>query len=207
MKQVVIVDYGMGNICSIASAIEYLGLPSRCSSAHNEIIGADYLIMPGVGSFNLAMLSIRALGLVETLNDAVLSRKIPLLGVCLGMQLLAKSGTEDGGISGLGFIDGVVERFNPAKERVKIPHVGFASTRIVNSTSPLFRDLPEEADFYYTHSYRMICAPESLLATGYNGETFAAVVGKGNIFGTQFHPELSQTNGLKLLKNFFNECG
>jgi glutamine amidotransferase len=207
MKQVVIVDYGMGNIYSISSAIEYLGLSSRLSSDHDVIAGADFLIMPGVGSFNLAMQRIRGLGLIDALHDAVIEKKIPILGICLGMQLLAKSGTEDGDTEGLGFIDGVVERFSPVGGRVKIPHVGFAPTRIVAPASPLLRGLPEEVDFYYTHSYRMVCAPNSLLATGENGETFAAAVGKGNIYGTQFHPELSQTNGLMLLKNFFNECG
>ena len=207
MKRIVIVDYGMGNIYSISSAIEYLGLSSRLSSDREELFGADYLIMPGVGSFNLAMRKIRELGLIEVLHGAVIERKKPILGICLGMQLLAKSGTEDGYSEGLGFIDGIVERFSPMGGDVKIPHVGFAPARITNFSSPLFKNLPEEIDFYFTHSYRMVCSPDCLHATGHNGETFAAAAGKDNIFGTQFHPELSQTNGLMVLKNFFNECG
>lgn len=207
MKQVVIVDYGMGNIYSVSSAIEYLGLSARLSSDRKDIFSADFLIMPGVGSFNLAMRKIREMGLDEVLYGAVIERKIPILGICLGMQLLAKSGTEDGYSEGLGFINGVVERFNPEGTDVKIPHVGFAPTQLIRHSSPLFKDLPEQVDFYYVHSYRMICASEVLLATGHNGETFAAAVGDGTIYGTQFHPELSQTNGLKVLKNFFNECG
>lgn len=200
-------DYGMGNICSITSAIEYLGLPARLSSDHDVIVGADFLIMPGVGSFNLAMRRIRETGLFDTLNAAVIGRQIPILGICLGMQLLAKSGTEEGCSEGLGFIDGVVERFSHCSEKAKIPHVGFAQTSVVRAESPLFHGLPEEVDFYFTHSYRMVCNPDSLLATGYNGEAFAAAVGKGNIYGTQFHPELSQTNGLQLLNNFLCRCG
>ena len=197
----------MGNICSVASAIEYLGLASCLSSDREIILEADFIILPGVGSFNLAMQKIRQLKLYDTLRCAGLDRKIPMLGICLGMQLLAMSGTEDGFTEGLGLIDGNVERFNADTSLVKVPHVGFSTTNIVSTDSPLFRGLPQEVDFYYTHSYRMICSTDCLLATGCNGETFAAAVGKNNIYGTQFHPEMSQANGLHLLKNFFSECG
>jgi glutamine amidotransferase len=203
MKNVVIIDYGMGNIRSLASAVEYLGLTPRLSSVREEICCADFLLMPGVGSYARAMERIRSDGIDESLREAAIAKEIPLLGICLGMQLLARHGTEDGMTEGLGFIDGVVDRFVPASAGVKIPHVGFAPTRIVVPESPLFRSLPADVDFYYTHSYRMVCAPDALLATGENGETFAAAVGTGTILGVQFHPELSQTNGLRLLHNFF----
>jgi len=206
MTSIVIIDYGMGNIYSLSSAIEYLGLHARLSSQPDAILSADFLIMPGVGSFNLAMRRLRERDLIGPLHRAVVENSTPLLGICLGMQLLGKSGTEDGHAEGLGFIDGVVDRFDPALHDVKIPHVGFSRTLIVDCASPLFRGFPEEVDFYYTHSYRMSCSPECLRASCRNGETFAAAVSTKNIYGTQFHPELSQTNGLRVLKNFFTEC-
>lgn len=206
MLSIVIIDYGMGNIYSISSAVEYLGFSSRLSSQADTILGADFIIMPGVGSFNLAMRRLREKNMVEVLHKAVADKRIPLLGICLGMQLLGTSGTEDGYTEGLGFIEGAVDRFQTGRSEVKIPHVGFSPTRIVDRDSPLFRGLPDVVDFYYTHSYRMTCSSESLLATCQNGETFSAAVGSGNIFGTQFHPELSQSNGLHVLKNFFTGC-
>lgn len=206
MASVVIIDYGMGNIYSLASAIEYLGLPVRLSCERDAILGADFLVIPGVGSFNLAMRRLRERNLTELLRTAVAERRTPLLGICLGMQLLGRSGTEDGYTEGLAFIDGSVERFSAGQEGVKVPHVGFSPTQIVDRASPLFRGLPEQVDFYYTHSYRMTCASDSMLASCRNGETFAAAVGKESVFGTQFHPELSQTNGLRVLQNFFSGC-
>ncbi len=198
-----IIDYGMGNIYSIASAIEFLGFQANLSSEEKNILNADFLILPGVGSFNLAMQRINQRGLKQVLHVAVFEKKIPLLGICLGMQLLAWYGTEDGHSEGLGFIEGTVERFRASNKGIKIPHVGFATTRIIKD-AVILEGITKDADFYYTHSYRMICPSEYVIATANNGGNFVAAVAKDNVYGTQFHPELSQTNGLKLLKNFLN---
>ncbi|MBZ0155810.1 MAG: imidazole glycerol phosphate synthase subunit HisH [Alphaproteobacteria bacterium] len=203
MKPVVIVDYGMGNIHSVASAVEFLGFQAEISSEKDAIVNANFLILPGVGSFNRAMQRINQKGLKQILQTAVYEKEIPLLGICLGMQLLARYGTEDGHSEGLGFIEGSVERFQRSEKEMKIPHVGFATTRIVRS-SPLFGEVKGEADYYYTHSYRMLCPPDYVIATADNGGDFVAAVAKYTVYGAQFHPELSQANGLRLLKNFLH---
>lgn len=203
MRSIVIIDYGMGNIYSISSAIEFLGFQANLSSEEKEILNADFLILPGVGSFYRAMQRINQRGLKQILHAAVFEKKIPLLGICLGMQLLAWYGTEDGHSEGLGFIEGTVERFQASNEGIKIPHVGFARTRIVKD-AVIFKGITKEADFYYTHSYRMICPSEYVIATANNGADFVAAIANGNVYGAQFHPELSQTNGLKLMKNFLS---
>jgi glutamine amidotransferase len=201
LKSVVIIDYGMGNIYSISSAVEYLGYQVNLSSEEKEILNADALILPGVGSFYHAVRRIEQKNLRRILRTAVIKEKIPLLGICLGMQLLAQYGTEDGYSEGLGFIEGTVERFQLSNKEMKIPHVGFAKTRIIRNF-PLFEGIAGDADFYYTHSYRMICPSEYIAATANNGGDFTAAVSRDNVYGVQFHPELSQTNGIKLLKNF-----
>src|SRR5208337_2652723 len=185
MTSVVIIDYGMGNIHSITSAIEFLGFQADLSSEKEAILNADFLILPGVGSFNPTMQRINRMGLKQVLQAAVYEKKILMLGICLGMQLLAQSGTEGGYSEGLGFIEGTIERFQLSTKEMKIPHVGFATTRIIRS-SPLFEDVTGNADFYYTHSYRMICSSEYVIATADNGGDFVAAVAKDNVYGTQF---------------------
>jgi len=200
---IVIVDYGMGNLFSIQSAIRYMGAESIISSDKNTIITAGRIILPGVGSFYKAMENLSAAGLVTVLREAVISNKIPILGICLGMQLMSASSTEDGFSEGLGFIDCPVERFDDNKhERLKIPHVGFNAVSAIQK-SKLFMDLDARVDFYFTHSYRMKFAGQPY-ASGIclHGESFIAVFEKEHICGTQFHPEKSQTNGLLLLRNF-----
>lgn len=203
MATIVIIDYGMGNLFSIQSAIRYLGTESIIASDKKTIINADRIILPGVGSFYQAMENLHTAGLVTVLRDTVISRKIPMLGICLGMQLMGLSSTEDGFQEGLRMIDCPVERFDDGKsEGLKIPHVGF-NTVSVNKKSKLFRGLDERVDFYFTHSYRMKFTDQPY-ATGIclHGEPFIAAFEKEHICGTQFHPEKSQTNGLFLLKNF-----
>ncbi len=200
---IVIIDYGMGNLFSIQSAIRYLGAESVVTSDPNTISKADRIILPGVGSFYKAMGNLHAADLVEVLRETVISRQIPILGICLGMQLLGLSSTEDGFSEGLGLIEFPVEHFDDRKsEGLKIPHVGF-NTVSVMQTSKIFMGLDAQVDFYFTHSYRMKFTDLPYVAgICRHGEPFIAAFEKEHICGTQFHPEKSQTNGLFLLRNF-----
>lgn len=200
--KVCIVDYGMGNIYSIQSAIKFLGFESICSKDHDEIIKSDKIILPGVGSFSEAVKNIKKFDIQSTLNFAVLEKKSPILGICLGMQLLGKSSTEDGYSKGLGYFPGIVEKFNFSKNFLKIPHVGFNNVEIP-SNSILYSNFKEDnLDFYFVHSYRMKTELSSGIGITTYGEEFVSSFEYENIFGTQFHPEKSQSNGLKLLENF-----
>lgn len=200
---IVIIDYGMGNLFSIQSAIRYLGAESIISSDPNVISNADKIILPGVGSFYRAMVDLKANNLVALIKDSVNTKKIPVLGICLGMQLLGLSSTEDGFSEGLGLIECPVERFdNQKSEGLKIPHVGFDTVSVTHN-SKLFYGLDSPVDFYFTHSYSMKYTDQPY-AVGIclHGEPFIAAFEKEHICGTQFHPEKSQTNGLFLLRNF-----
>jgi glutamine amidotransferase len=201
---IVIIDYGMGNLFSIQAALNYIGEKSTISSDPDVINDATKIILPGVGSFHKAMDNIRESNLFEVITETVTERMIPILGICLGMQLLSLSSTEDGYCTGFGFVDTTVERFNEdACSALKIPHVGFDTVTIGERRSKLFDGLGENRDFYFTHSYRMAFSEQSY-AVGLcsHGERFIAAFEKEHICGTQFHPEKSQTNGLFLLKNF-----
>lgn len=199
---VVIVDYGMGNIFSIQSALKYLGVETKLSSVAEDIFTAERIVLPGVGSFRRAMENLKAKGLDVLLRQVALERKIPLLGICLGMQLLGLSSTEDGFTKGLSLISAPVERFSSEDPTIKIPHVGFNAVT-AKANSVLLKKLPRETDFYFTHSFYMDDEGNaSVSGTCFHGKTFAAVVERENIFGTQFHPEKSQSNGLIVLKNF-----
>jgi len=203
---IVIIDYGMGNLFSIQAALNYLGAKSTISSDPDAINGATKLVLPGVGSFYKAMETLRTNNLVEIVKNSVNSRRTPILGICLGMQLLGLSSTEDGFCLGFGFVDTAVERFDDnASSGLKIPHVGFDTVSIVRE-SILFNGLDDPRDFYFTHSYRMAFS-EQPYAVGLcsHGERFIAAFEKDHICGTQFHPEKSQINGLLLLKNFIDK--
>jgi len=198
---IVIVDYGMGNIRSIVGALKYIGVNDVSLSADYSVIKkADKLILPGVGSFGKAMANIRAGSLDSYLRERVLEFKTPILGICLGMQLLGISSTEEGYNAGLGFINGDVQKFNNSPG-LKIPHVGFNQVR-VNSNSRLYHNLGDNLDFYFTHSFKMSSSHDiGQSMCEYDGD-FIAGFENDNIAGVQFHPELSQFNGLNLLKNF-----
>jgi imidazole glycerol-phosphate synthase subunit HisH len=193
----------MGNIRSVQGALTYLGIESRLVTTPAEVLESEMLILPGVGSFAAAMANIRNLGLVEPLDEMVLERGVPVLGICLGMQLLAEESEEDGPSRGFGWIRGRVERFNLSDATLKVPHIGFNTARFGPRVSSLFAGLGEEADFYFVHSYRMTCDHDQDVTAWVDyGEPFVAAVERDNVFGAQFHPEKSQSNGLKLLKNF-----
>lgn len=197
--RITIVNYGMGNIFSVKNALNYLGVEYEFSNNPDIISNAEKIILPGVGSFKKAMQNIVSMGIDNAICQAA-NRGTPVLGICLGMQLLGKSGTEDGFTLGLGLYDGIVERF-PSKHSIKIPHVGFNEVQKPEKTV-LYKNIKDQSDFYFVHSYRMSSVNETGVAYCSYGERFIASFESNNIFGTQFHPEKSQTNGLILLKNF-----
>ncbi len=200
---ITIVDYGMGNIGSVVGALKFLGVESVVTPDPEQVQMAQSLILPGVGSFRKAMEKLRSTGLDQAILEAVEKKGGAILGICLGMQLLGAASTEDGESSGLLLVPNRVDRFTTdTSNPTKIPHVGFNSVQF-SDREGLFSDLPEKADFYFVHSYRML--QEDLKGRtaicDYGGE-FLAAFETGRICGTQFHPEKSQTNGLILLKNF-----
>jgi len=193
----------MGNIGSVLNALQYLSLECRVTAWAADIISSGKLILPGVGSYRAAMENLNRLGLIEPLNKAVLQKRTPLLGICLGMQLLATTGEEDGLTSGLGWIPGAVKRIVLDDPALKVPHVGFNTTRFAKEDDPLFRGLGRQADFYFVHSYSMHCNDVADVTSWVTyGKRIVASVQRNNIYGMQFHPEKSQTNGLCMLINF-----
>jgi len=194
----------MGNIYSITSALKYHQITDiTYTNDANELNQVDRIILPGVGSFKKAMSNIHELKLQAKLQIAVQQHNIPILGICLGMQLLGDSSTEHGFTTGLALFPAKVERFAIDTNRFKIPHVGF-NTVTHSNNSKLYQEINESADFYFTHSYRMMIdnQPSAQIAYCSYGEKFVASFEQNNVYGTQFHPEKSQTNGLKLLENF-----
>jgi len=201
-KAVVVVDYGMGNLFSVASALRYLGCEPHVSDDPSTVSNASHVILPGVGSFRLAMERLRAKGLDEAIQGSLRSGH-QLLGICLGMQLLGASSSEDGMTPGLGVIPNTVQLFDESTG-VKIPHVGFNEIQPTTNAG-LFADLPPSPHFYFVHSYRMSVGElDCARATCHYGEEFLAAFDMGNVCGAQFHPEKSQANGLQLLKNFLS---
>jgi len=202
-KNIVIINYKMGNLNSIANAIEYIGEKSLISNEIKDIKNADYIILPGVGAFSEGIKNIKDLNLINVLNEEVIKKRKPILGICLGMQLLADEGYEGGLNKGLGYIKGKVKRFNLKNKDLRVPHVGWNEVYL-RKNCPLFYNLKESEVFYFVHSYHLI--PEEDITVGIcdYGKKFVAVIQKENIFATQFHPEKSQKSGLQILKNFIN---
>ncbi len=199
---IAIVDYGMGNVRSLRNAFEYLGEDVRVTSDAAELDAADRVVLPGVGAFGDAMVAIRERGLEPVLNRQALELKKPVLGICLGMQLFAKTSIEHGEHRGLGWIDADIRRLDvPAP--LKVPHVGWNDLHF-SSTDWLFDGIrPGQANFYFVHSFHMVChdATDRIATTDY-GSDVTAVVRRGNLIAAQFHPEKSQDNGLKMLGNW-----
>lgn len=199
----VIVDYGLGNLRSVLMKFERLKIEAVVSADPAVVLEAERLVLPGVGSFDAGMRNLRERGLIEALNRRVLEDRVPVLGICLGMQLFAAD-SEEGELPGLGWIDAHVRRIRPPKDAVgvRVPHVGW-NTLDRKGDCPLLAGIDPALRCYFTHSYAVFCAdPAQALATTTHGETFASVVGRDNILGTQFHPEKSHLHGLAMLKNF-----
>lgn len=202
-KEVVLIDYGMGNLWSVSNAIAYLGYTPIISDDPEKICKANILLLPGVGSFRMAMDSLRKSGIDQAIVEAVKCKGVKILGICLGMQLMGLSSTEDGLTAGLGLIPSSVDKFNISDVGArKIPHIGFDSV-VYQPKSILFGGLQSSPDFYFVHSYYFLPSNlYGLTAVCNYGVDFLAAYEQDNIFATQFHPEKSQTNGLILLKNF-----
>ena len=199
---IVIVDYGLGNLFSVQKAFEILGAPVKISGTAEDIHTAERIVLPGVGAFGDGMEFLRTKGLDRALTEEVIGKKKPFLGICLGLQFLAETGEEHGEHRGLGWIKGRVRKLAAEKQGLKIPHIGWNELTMVRA-SPMFTGINPDADFYFVHSFQLQCAdPTDLVATATYGEKITAAVERGNIFATQFHPEKSQDNGLKLLQNF-----
>ncbi|KAA1261590.1 Imidazole glycerol phosphate synthase subunit HisH 1 [Rubripirellula obstinata] len=199
---ITIVDYQMGNLRSVQKAFEKVGVEARISSEPGEIAAAEKLVLPGVGAFGDAMAEIRRRDLAGPIVDFIGSGK-PFFGICLGLQLLFERGFEHGEYEGLGIIKGDVVRFDPAKMGdLKVPHMGW-NTIVKKGSSPLLADIPDQTHFYFVHSYYVQPADASVVALQCDyGHPFCAAIEKGNVFATQFHPEKSQADGLKLLSAF-----
>lgn len=199
---IAIVDYGMGNVRSLRNALEYIGAETCVTADPKALEAADRIVLPGVGAFGDAMTAIRARGLEEVLTRQALGVRKPILGICLGMQLFARSSSEHGEHAGLGWIDADIRRLELAPP-LKVPHVGWNALQFP-ADDWLFKGLRrDESNFYFVHSYHMVCHhQEDLLATTDHGGPVAAVARRGHLLAMQFHPEKSQDNGLKLLENW-----
>lgn len=196
---VAIIEYGMGNVASVQKALRFLNVESIVTTDFEVINQSKYIILPGVGSFRQAMENLEQRNLITFLKDKVAEGK-PFLGICLGMQLLAEKGYEDGLTEGLGFIEGEVIRI--PESNLPVPHIGWNNISI---RIPQYFDRLTDNNFYFVHSYFFNAKNiDDIAATVNYGSDLVAVVQKNNVFGTQFHPEKSQTAGLQVLKNFID---
>lgn len=198
----VIVDYGMGNLGSICNMLKKIGASGIIASTPQDIEKADKLILPGVGAFDNGIKNLHQRGLVPVLEQKVLSRKTPILGICLGMQLFTKR-SEEGRLEGLGWIEGETIRFqfDGAHAHLKVPHMGWNTVQVVQK-DVLYAAGQEEWRFYFAHSYHVVCPAEHILTRTNYGYDFVSSLRKDNISGVQFHPEKSHKFGMALLKNF-----
>ncbi len=200
---VTIIDYGMGNVGSVRNALETLGAEVVISNAPADIEHASHLILPGVGNFKDGMARLTDSGVLPSLTEAVLTRKTPFLGICLGMQMLAERGDESGGAEGLGWIPGVVQRLVVDERLYRMPHVGWNDVT-AKANSILLAGVKRPI-FYFVHSYQFVPKDNAVIAaTCEYDEIFTAAIENGTIFGVQFHPEKSQKEGLHVLQNFLN---
>jgi len=202
-NSLVIIDYKMGNLRSVQKAFEKIGCSAIISNDRKTILHANKLVLPGVGAFKDGMKNLKELNLIEILKQKVLEEKTPLLGICLGMQLLSNKSYENGETEGLGWIDAEVVRFEFDTQKLKIPHVGWNEVIFQDKNNILFTSIKNHKDFYFVHSYYFKPNEKVTITTTSYGFEFTSVVQKNNIFATQFHPEKSQAAGLQLLQNFW----
>jgi glutamine amidotransferase len=203
---IAIINYGSGNVRAIGNIYDRLNIPYRIANSTAEV---DYsitkIILPGVGAFDETMSTLLKSGFRNQLEDLVMGKQVPALGICVGMQILS-NGSDEGELPGLGWVPGRVKKFDKAllPDSPKLPHLGWNSIKL-ERTTPILQDVDVDYGFYFIHSYYFACNnPEDVLAITEYGVSFTSAVNKGLVFGTQFHPEKSHSNGIKLLKNFAN---
>lgn len=200
MSSIGIIDYGMGNLRSVLNALAEIGQEAELISAPEAVAACDRIIVPGVGAFREAMENLRAQGM-DTALDAYVKTGKPLLGICLGMQLICRKSYEDGAHEGLGWIDAEVRHFPPG-EGIKVPHMGWNAVEY-ETPHPLLAEVEPGADVYFVHSYFVDCAgPGDTVGYTEHGIRFTSIVARDNVYGMQFHPEKSQSVGMRLLTNF-----
>ncbi len=202
---VAIVDYGMGNLHSVRHALAMVGADVVVAEHPEELRGADRIVLPGVGAFGECLTNLRRSGLLETLEEEVLKKAKPMLGICLGMQVLATTGEEMGEHAGLGWIPGRIRHFDVEAAGLRVPHVGWNEVNLVGGAHPVLQDVKGKSTFYFVHSYFFQPdQPEHTVATCDYGGSFTCAVAKDTIVATQFHPEKSQQNGLQILERFLD---
>lgn len=198
----IIIDYGMGNLNSVKRAFEECGTTVVISDKPDDLASATHIVLPGVGAFADGMHNLNERGWVSAIKKIAQEKSIPLLGICLGMQLLADFGNEGGNINGLGCIPGEVKRLEPKSTEERIPHVGWNEISITKDT-PLFHKISDKSDFYFVHSYHFVAVhSEHVIATTPYCGGFVSAVMSGTVYGCQFHPEKSQRLGFQLIQNF-----
>jgi glutamine amidotransferase len=197
-----IVDYGMGNLLSVYNAFEYLGADVTICRNPEDLVNVDKIVIPGVGAFKDCISKINSTGFADALNDEVIKKAKPTMGICLGMQVMGGRSFEGGEYQGLGWFDADVVRLTPSDSNLRVPNIGWNTVKY-NKEVKLFHGLPPEPDFYLVHSYYVKAKdPKDIVATyDYTYDVTASIL-KDNIFATQFHPEKSQDYGLKILDNF-----
>ena len=202
---ITIIDYNVGNIQSIVNMLRKIGHATLVTRDPEKIRAADKLLLPGVGAFDYGMEQLKTSGLISVIREQVLVRKIPVLGICLGAQLFL-SGSEEGKLDGLDVIPGKVIRFKAINAEMKIPHMGWNDV-LVKKQSPLFEGLEKDSRFYFVHSFHFQMELESdILTTCEYGYNFTSSFSRNNIYGVQFHPEKSHKFGMRLLRNFAENC-
>lgn len=200
---IVIIDYGLGNLASVAKSFSAAGAETFITNNPAKIKKADRIVLPGQGAFADGISNLRASGLVQLLTQEVMNRKKPFLGICLGLQLLAESGVENGRHDGLGWIKGDTVKLKTLSP-LRLPHVGWDNINISKTVS-MFNQIPDESDFYFVHSYYLQPKNKEIIAATCNyGQIFGVALQYKNIFATLFHPEKSQKNGQQLIRNFLS---
>ncbi len=202
MSLIAVIDYDSGNVRSVSKAIEFIGSSAKITKDADDIISSDGVILPGVGAFGDCMNKLKQYNLIDTIYKYIDTKK-PFMGICVGLQLLFEKSLEFGEHDGLGIIKGTVKHF-PQKKGFAIPHMGWNTINILKS-NPIFQGIDNNSYFYFVHSYYGKTPENELSQTEYI-TTFTSSINKDNVWGVQFHPEKSQSNGLKVLKNFCNIC-
>lgn len=198
---ITIIDYGLGNVKAFLNVYRKLNIPTVVATTAAQIEQASKLILPGVGSFDYAMTRLNASGMRDSLDKAVLEKMIPVIGICVGMQMLSAS-SDEGDLPGLGWIDGSVKRFTLSEDATILPHMGWNEVKPINN-NPLFAGIEESSLFYFLHSYYFVSNNiENIMCESEYGIKFTCAVGQNNVYGVQFHPEKSHNSGVQLLKNF-----